>query len=372
MRINFVLRRASLNGGSRVVAIYADHLRNKGHEVRIISRQRRGYSTGDRVRALLRGKLLPAHPPHGPCHFDGLDLDWRIAQHHGPLTEADIPEADITIATWWETAEWVNALGDSRGRKIYFCQHYEAHEGQPADRVNASYRLPLDQICVSAWVRDQVRRQAGHDRQIIVPNAVDTEIFASPDRGKQSSPTVGFMYNPAPDKGTDITIAALRLAKAERPDLRAFCFSARPPIDRLSLPDWVRVEISPPQKRLAEIYASCDAWLFASRREGYGLPILEAMACRTPVIATPAGAAPELLGSDRGILIGHDDPDAMSRAIAEIAAMPDNAWRGLSSRAHALASTMSWRDASERFEAAILLRPRPAHRVGEHTGRSAS
>ena len=70
----------------------------------------------------------------------------------------------------------------------------------------------------------------------------------------------------------------------------------------MPLPRDTEFHLRPPQDRIRDIYSKCDAWLFGSRSEGFGLPILEAMACRTPVIGTPAGAAPELLGDGRGIL----------------------------------------------------------------------
>ncbi|MGC8714943.1 MAG: glycosyltransferase [Leptodesmis sp.] len=53
---------------------------------------------------------------------------------------------------------------------------------------------------------------------------------------------------------------------------------------------------------MRDYYSACDAWLFPSRYEAVGLPILEAMACRTPVIGTPAGIAPEMLSDGAGIL----------------------------------------------------------------------
>ena len=109
----------------------------------------------------------------------------------------------------------------------------------------------------------------------------------------------------------------------------------------------------PPQDVLKEIYGKCDAWLFSSRSEGFGLPLLEAMACRTPVIATPAGAAPDLCAEGGGILVARDDPAAMARAIEKIAAMPDSAWREMSSKAHHTATRYTWDDATIRFEAAL-------------------
>ncbi len=48
---------------------------------------------------------------------------------------------------------------------------------------------------------------------------------------------------------------------------------------------------------LAALYAGATAFIYPSLDEGFGLPVLEAMSCGTPVIATTAGAVPEVAGS---------------------------------------------------------------------------
>jgi glycosyltransferase involved in cell wall biosynthesis len=106
-------------------------------------------------------------------------------------------------------------------------------------------------------------------------------------------------------------------------------------------------------RELPGLYASCDAWLFATKQEGFGLPILEAMACRTPVIATPAGAAPELLAGGGGELVPHNDPAAMADAIVRMAALTDAAWREISERAWKTASRYTWDDAATLFDEAL-------------------
>jgi glycosyltransferase involved in cell wall biosynthesis len=51
-----------------------------------------------------------------------------------------------------------------------------------------------------------------------------------------------------------------------------------------------------PEERLASVYRGASALLFASLYEGFGLPVIEAMACGTPVITSNTTALPEVAG----------------------------------------------------------------------------
>ncbi len=59
-------------------------------------------------------------------------------------------------------------------------------------------------------------------------------------------------------------------------------------------------------KQLWGIYIMSDAFLLTSKAEGLCMPVLEAMSCGIPVIATKAGAIPELLENDRGFCIDYE------------------------------------------------------------------
>lgn len=58
-----------------------------------------------------------------------------------------------------------------------------------------------------------------------------------------------------------------------------------------------------PQKDLWALYAIADAYLQPSKAEGLGLPVLDAMCCKIPVVATATGAMVELLFPNRGFLV---------------------------------------------------------------------
>jgi glycosyltransferase involved in cell wall biosynthesis len=76
-----------------------------------------------------------------------------------------------------------------------------------------------------------------------------------------------------------------------------------------------------PPDDLPALYAGAIALTLPSRFEGFGFPALEAMRCGTAVIASTAGALPEIIGT-AGILLNPDDAGAWSQAILELAHDP--------------------------------------------------
>jgi glycosyltransferase involved in cell wall biosynthesis len=74
--------------------------------------------------------------------------------------------------------------------------------------------------------------------------------------------------------------------------------------------------------QLLTLYRAATAMVYPSRYEGFGLPVLEAMACGTPVIASRAASIPEVLG-DAGVLLDPDDEPGWADAIAKVV---NDAW----------------------------------------------
>ncbi|PSO67801.1 MAG: glycosyl transferase family 1 [Cyanobacteria bacterium QS_1_48_34] len=354
MKITFVMASGfSLVGGDRVIALYAERLKKRGHEVFVVSRPRRPPSLRQQVRSLLRGSGWISVAQRQPSHFDNIDVPCQVIDRYRPITEQDLPDADVVVATWWETAEWVAKLSPSKGAKAYLIQHHETHDYLPTERVEGTYLLPMHKITVAKWLADLVCTQYGNRHVSLVPNSVDIEQFDAPPRGKQPIPTVGVVYSPAYWKGCDISLKAFSLAAQKIPHLRLIAFGNQAPSQNLPLPPSTEYTHQPPQNTLKDLYAQCDAWLFGSRSEGFGLPILEAMACRTPVIGTPAGAAPELLSDGAGVLVKPEDPEDMARAIEQVCKLSEREWQAMSEAAYAKARSYTWDDATERFEVAL-------------------
>lgn len=360
MKITFVLPTLNLTGGMRVLSIYTELLQKRGHKILIVSTPPRQPTLIEQLKSLLRGRGWESVPEKEESHFDKVDVERRVLETNRRITDLDVPDADIIMATWWETAESVAKLSNSKGAKVYFLQHYEAFDYVPKGRVEATWRLPMHKIAVAQWLADIARNEYGDLSVSLVPPTVDTKQFYDPElrskqqQSKQSVPTVGLYYSTTPWKGCDIALKAFSIAAKKIPNLRLVAFGSgeTPPAD-LPLPDNTEYIMSPTQDQLRESYSRCDAWLFSSRSEGFGLPIIEAMACGTPVIGTPAGAAPELLAGGGGILVKLEDPEDMALAIEQICQLSDAQWREMSEKALETVINYTWEDATDLFEAAL-------------------
>ncbi len=352
MRISFVLPTVNMSGGIRVVAIYARMLMQRGHHVTLISpppAKRRARLT-HRMRELVAPRQ-PVRVRSTKSHLDGLALDHRVLETWRPVTDGDVPDGDIVIATWWETAEWVAALNASKGAKIYLVQHHEVFPWLPHDRSRATYRLPLRKIVVARWLSRVMAQEYGDMAVEIVHNSVDHEQFFAPPRGKQSRPTVGFLYSSVPFKGVDVTLRTVHRLRDALPALRVLSFgNEHPPAEVAALMDF---SFDPPQDRLRDIYAACDVWLTASRSEGFNLPAMEAMACRTPVVSTRTGWPEEALDGSNGACVAIDDAEALAAEAWRLLEMPDENWRRVSEAAFRTVSDSSWERSVDLFEAAL-------------------
>ena len=90
-------------------------------------------------------------------------------------------------------------------------------------------------------------------------------------------------------------------------------------------------------EELAALYRGARCLVYPSLYEGFGLPVLEAMACGTPVVTSRGGATEEVAG-DAAVLVDPLDVDAVAAGITEALARPDE----LRARGLERAQAFSW------------------------------
>ena len=94
------------------------------------------------------------------------------------------------------------------------------------------------------------------------------------------------------------------------------------------------------RRQQVEVIQAASAMVFVSVYEGFGLPVLEAMACAIPVISADRSSLPEVVG-DAGILVNPSDRDQLAHAIQTLVANPGKA-RELGMAGYRRAKTFTW------------------------------
>jgi glycosyltransferase involved in cell wall biosynthesis len=216
------------------------------------------------------------------------------------------------------------ARDDSLSAAIGTVQFYpigmQAAVARRIDRVLTSSESSAREIARDFAVRP--------DRLSMVGNGLDTELFR-PDPAVPRSASEILCVGRAsdPNKGIATLIEALaRLPGHVRLTLvdddhplhegrrRARVLGCA---DRLDVVGRVSIE------ELLALYRRAALVVVPSRYEGFGLPAAEAMACGTPVVATAAGALPEVLRAGRGgLLVPRGDPEALAKAIVTLLEQP--------------------------------------------------
>jgi glycosyltransferase involved in cell wall biosynthesis len=353
MRITFVLPHAGMSGGARVLAIYAGRLQQRGHRVSVVSTPPPP-DLARRLKSLLSGRGWPSGVKSEPSWFDGLGVPHRVLERVRPVTDADVPDADVVIATFFTTGPWVNALSPRKGAKAIFVQGYEAAPGCFDPGLDEVWRLPLAKIVVASWLADLARERFGDENAYLVPNSVDTDRYNAPPRGRQARPTAGMLYATSATKGADVAVAALERVRRQLPDLHAIAFSNERVGAPMPLPGWIEFHYRPAQDEIPRLYGRCDAWLCASRREGFSLPALEAMACRCPLVSTRMGGPKDFVKEGvNGFLVPVNDAEALAERLLRVLRLDEPRWKRMSDAARATASGYSWDDATTLLERSL-------------------
>ncbi|MDX5312319.1 MAG: glycosyltransferase family 4 protein [Rhodococcus sp. (in: high G+C Gram-positive bacteria)] len=202
-----------------------------------------------------------------------------------------------------------------------------------------------------------------------IPLGVDTEIFAPPSTERVSGRIVCVASADAPLKGVANLLEAVAKLRTERQvelvlvtKLAAGGVTEKL-IEQLAIGDSVRTVSGIDDGELAGLLGSAQVAAVPSLYEGFSLPAVEAMACATPLVASRAGAIPEVVG-DAGILVPPGDSEQLAAALARVLDDPaEQARLGSVARARVL-ERFSW--------AAVAARTAQAYRdtVAAQAGRT--
>jgi glycosyltransferase involved in cell wall biosynthesis len=117
-------------------------------------------------------------------------------------------------------------------------------------------------------------------------------------------------------------------------------------IARLRLEGAVRVIGHVPDDEMVALYRTADVFVYPSLYEGFGIPVLEAMTCGTPVVASNVTSIPEIAG-DAALLFDPRDADALASAMESVLSSAEMAAR-LRAAGRERAACFTWTETARR------------------------
>ena len=156
-----------------------------------------------------------------------------------------------------------------------------------------------------------------------------------------------------PVKGYDLLIAAVatldempwRLTIAgDRTRNPAAAAQLDADIEAYGLGNRVAVLGAVPPERIIELYLASDVFVLASRFEGYGMALAEAIAHGLPVVSTMAGAIPDTVPPGTGLLVPPNDAAALARALRRLISDPTERQRLATNARAAAAQLPTWQE----------------------------
>ena len=183
-----------------------------------------------------------------------------------------------------------------------------------------------------------------------------TDRVSAPPRNREGVVKLLAVGSVIPRKGYDVLVAALaRLRHLPwRLVIAGDCGRSpqtsrglRAEIARLGLTDRISLLGAVASEQMSPLYASADLFVLPSRFEGYGMAYAEAIAHGVPVIGTTAGAIPQTVSADAGVLVAPDDVEALAAELQRLIASPDQRER-LAAGARAV-TFPSWSEQAARF-----------------------
>lgn len=205
---------------------------------------------------------------------------------------------------------------------------------------------------VSHAVRDEVVAELGLDpeRVVAVPNGFDPPV-GDVATGRRLAGTEHYVLavgTVEPRKDLPSLVRAVDRLATEHPDLVVVHAGGDGwQVERLeeamaamAHPDRFRRLGHVGHDQLGHLYAGARVYAYPSVYEGFGIPVLEAMACDVPVVTSDVAAIREVAG-DAAALVPVGDVDALAGALAR--AWADEAWRvGVIERGRARTALFSW------------------------------
>jgi glycosyltransferase involved in cell wall biosynthesis len=260
--------------------------------------------------------------------------DIRILKEMGfdvapATTLSEIRPADFYFIWWWTWAAFPLGFAKLLNRPALITGVFDAWYWDQRPRLHQAlhrfaFRHAGANVFISQFEYRQVPQLMYVNRPYYIPLAVDTDLY-QPGDGKREPFIFTLAWVDRPNairKCVPEIIKAAPLVHAVHPHIRFVIAgeggSYHSQLARLAhdlgASDYVELPIITGRAAKTSFMQKCTIYLQPSRFEGFGQAILEAMSCGAPVVTSPVGAVPEVVG-DTACLVDGESPEAIANAI---------------------------------------------------------
>ena len=248
------------------------------------------------------------------------DATWEIdgVRLFGPeaLRDGTLPAADaLVIPADMRGGERLLELPAEHGVPILMLQGFGVHQ-DPV--VHRNLTLADRAICTSSWLADEARARGC--TAALVRYGLDRAIFSPGSPTSDRAPVAAMMTHPLDWKGTADGLEALRIARAEIPELTLRLFGKLDP----GIADAVFLAAPNQLRDVAAVMRESAVFVCSSWEEGFGLPGIEAIACGAALATTDTKGSRDYAWHRQTALVSPPrDPAALAKSIVTLVRSPE-------------------------------------------------
>jgi glycosyltransferase involved in cell wall biosynthesis len=302
-----------------------------------------GFPAPDAATRSAARSLLSAISVGEPIVLDGLalgvlpDIATELARQHPLVALVHHPLALESGLT----AERADALRRSERAALAEVREVVVTSPATAELVASGYGVPAGRITVARPGNDPAPQVTRH------PNDVPHLLSVGAVTPRKGFGVLADALAKLPDLPWRLTIVGdMKRNPAEATKLHEN-------IARHHLTSRIELTGAVSQERLDKLYSEADLFVLASRFEGYGMAYTEALSYGLPVIGTTAGAIPDTIPREAGLLVPPDDSTALAAALRSMIVDTDQRRRLSEAASVAARALPTWQDSAAIFAATL-------------------
>lgn len=196
---------------------------------------------------------------------------------------------------------------------------------------------------------------------LVINNGLDTEEFSPIEESvRDLNRLITTASADVPLKGLDYSLKALKILKKDNPNIHLIVIGSPKKgghterlIKELNIKDNVFFKKHISKEEIRRLYSTSSVAIVSSLYEGFGYPVIEAMSCEVPLIATNVSSIPELVGK-YGLLIDPKDENLLSNKIKNVLSNYDEHKKtAIQGRQHII-KTFNWSKITNEYEKTIF------------------